>query len=150
MNYMGMIQTSKSPKLIFIIGQFIIVISKKGCDMKKIFLTLPIVLLLVTCDTNDGLTPQERRYNRCLETVYQGSGENKITLDSDKATPEDRLSMKKYCLCIADIEQNEKLLRKKLDAFEKKHKGTKISRAEQDVLEEEVKVERSKACNKQS
>lgn len=133
-------------------------IAKKGTVMKfwkgaLIFiagtLTTVLIFVLIGMLNQDNLTPQERRYQSCLETVYQGYGENKITMDSDKATAADRLSMKKYCLCISDTEATDATLQKKVDDFVKKHNGTQPSAAEYDVLAEEVASERNTFCNKE-
>ena len=113
-------------------------------------LTTVLIFMLIGMSDQDNRTPQERRYQACLETVYQGYGENKITLDSDKATAADRLSMKKYCLCISDTTAAEEALKKKVEAFVKKHDGTQPSAAEYDVLAEEVASERNTFCNKES
>lgn len=111
---------------------------------------IAIILASISSAERDSLTPQERRYNSCLESVYQGTGDNKITLDSDKASAKDRLSMKKFCLCISNIERSETLLRKKLENYSKKNNGAEPSAAEYDVLEAEVESEMTAICNKES
>lgn len=113
-------------------------------------LTTVLVFVLISAQPQDNLTPQEHRYQSCPETVYQGYGDNKITLNSDKATAADRLSMKKYCLCISDTTAAEEALQKEIETFVKKHNGTQPSAAEYDVLAEEVSSERNEFCNKKS
>lgn len=112
-------------------------------------LTTALIFVLIGMLNQDNLTPQERRYQSCLETAYQGYGENKITLDSDEASAADRLSMKKYCLCISDTTTAEEALQKKIDAFVKEHNGTQPDATEYDVLAEEVASERKTFCNNQ-
>ncbi len=109
-----------------------------------------IALFIISTSEHSDLTPQEQRYNACLETVYQGFGDNKITLDSDKASSADRLSMKKFCLCVSDIDAENKLLEKKIANFKKKHNNEEPSAAEYDVMRAEVDAERTEICNKQS
>jgi len=93
---------------------------------------------------------QEQAYNDCLESVYKGTGNNKKTLKTGDPTTEERLSMKKFCLCISDIKAAKELAKKKSDKFKEKNKGIEPSNAELDVMEAEVEAERSKLCNKQS
>lgn len=109
-----------------------------------------VILIGISSTETDSLTPQERRYNSCLESVYQGTGDNKITLDSDKASAKDRLSMKKFCLCISNIERSEALLQKKLNNYSKKNNGAEPSTVEYDVLQAEVESEMNIICNKES
>ena len=112
--------------------------------------TLFTLFIIAMADTTESMTPQEQRYAACLDSVYQGYGENKITLDSDRASAEDRLSMKKYCLCVSNVERAEKLLNKKLGNFAKKHNGAEPSAAEYDVLLAEVESEMNTICNQES
>lgn len=112
--------------------------------------TLLVLFVIVPTDTTENLSPQERSYKSCLESVYSGYGANKITMDSDKATPEDRLSMKKYCLCTSDAKRVNKLLTKKLENFAKKHDGKKPSAIEYDVILTELELEINTICNNES
>ena len=114
-----------------------------------------VIVMIVAIGNKQNTSPmtdeqrQERYYNECLETVYQSSGNKKKTLTSGDPTTEERLYMKKYCLCISDIKASRELLEKKTSNFIKKNNGMEPSGAERDVINVEVEAERNKICNKQ-